>query len=156
MKGVVVVINKWDAIEKDTNTMHEYTKTVRSELKFMDYVPVIYISAKTGQRIHQVLPAAMEVAAARKHRLGTSELNQLIREAYERISPPSKGGKPLRIYYATQAEAEPPTFILFVNDPDLVHFSYERFLENRIRERVPFTGTPIRLVFRRRSERGSN
>lgn len=154
MKGVVVVINKWDAIEKETNTMIEYTKQVRSELKFLDYVPVIYISALTKQRVHLVLPTAMQVAAARKHRMGTSELNQVIREAYERISPPSKGGKPLRIYYATQAEAEPPTFILFVNDPDLVHFSYERYLENRIREHYPFIGTPLRLIFRRRSERG--
>ncbi len=154
MKGVVVVVNKWDAVEKDTNTMHEYTKTVRNQLKFLDYVPVIYISAKTGQRIHQVLPTALVVAQARKHRLGTSELNQLIRSAYESVSPPSKGGRPLRIYYATQAEAEPPTFILFVNDPDLVHFSYERYLENRIREHHPFTGTPIRLVFRKRGEQG--
>ena len=153
MKGVVVVVNKWDALEKDTNTMHEYTKRVREELKFLDYVPVIYISAKTGQRIHQVLPTALVVAQARKHRLGTGELNQLIRAAYEKISPPSKSGRPLRIYYATQAEAEPPTFILFVNDPDLVHFSYERYLENRIREHYPFSGTPIRLVFRKRGDR---
>jgi GTP-binding protein len=111
---------------------------------------VVYISALTGQRIGTVLPVAMQVAAARKHRMGTSELNGLIRDAYEKTQPPSKGGRPLRIYYATQAETEPPTFVLFVNDPDLVHFSYERFLENRIREHYAFTGTPIRLVFRMR------
>ncbi len=151
MKGVVVVVNKWDALEKDTYTMVTYTKQLREELKFLDYVPVIYISAMTGQRVHTVLPTALEVAEARRHRLGTSELNQVIRAAYERISPPSKGGRALRIYYATQVEAEPPTFIIFVNDPELVHFSYQRYLENQLRAHYPFTGTPIRLIFRPRS-----
>ena len=150
MKGVVVVVNKWDAIEKETNTMNEFTERIRTELKFLDYVPVIYISAKTGQRVGSVLPVALEVAEARKHRMGTSELNGVIRLAYDHIAPPGKNGRPLRIYYATQAEAEPPTFVLFVNDPDLVHFSYERYLENRIRDHYPFTGTPIRFVFRPR------
>ncbi len=153
MKGVVVVVNKWDALEKDTNTMIEFTKVIRMELKFLDYVPVIYISAKTGQRVGSVLPTAIEVAAARKHRLGTSELNTMIRTAYESVQAPSKNGRQLRIYYATQAEAEPPTFVLFVNDPELIHFSYERFLENRIREYYPFLGTPIRLVFRAAQQR---
>jgi GTP-binding protein len=151
MKGVVVVVNKWDALEKDTHTMNAFTQTIRTELKFLDYVPVLYISAKTGQRVGSVLAMAMEVAAARKHRLGTSELNNMIRTAYESIQAPSKNGRQLRIYYATQAEASPPTFVLFVNDPELIHFSYERFLENRIREHYPFLGTPIRLVFRPRS-----
>lgn len=150
MKGVVVVVNKWDALEKETNTMIEFTKQLRADLKFLDYVPVIYISAKTGQRVQTVLPTALEVAAARKHRMGTSELNHMIRDAYDKVPPPSKGGRPLRIYYATQAEAEPPTFVLFVNDKELVHFSYERYLENRIREHYPFVGTPIRLIFRNR------
>lgn len=150
MKGVVVVVNKWDVVEKDTYTMHEFTKQIRADLKFLDYVPVIYISALTKQRISTVLPTAMQVAAERKHRLSTSELNNLIRTAYENVPPPSKNGRPLRIYFATQAETEPPTFVLFVNDPDLVHFSYERYLENRIREHHPFVGTPIRLVFRMR------
>jgi GTP-binding protein len=143
MKGVVVVVNKWDAVEKDTYTMNEFTKRIRQDLKFLDYVPVVFISAKTGQRIGSVLPAAMQVAEARKHRMGTSELNNLIRLAYDNVPP-------LRIYYATQADTEPPTFVLFVNDPNIVHFSYERYLENRIREHYPFTGTPIRLVFRKR------
>jgi GTP-binding protein len=150
MKGVVVVVNKWDAVEKDTYTMNEFTKRIRQDLKFLDYVPVVFISAKTGQRIGSVLPAAMQVAEARKHRMGTSELNNLIRLAYDNVPPPSKNGRPLRIYYATQADTEPPTFVLFVNDPNIVHFSYERYLENRIREHYPFTGTPIRLVFRKR------
>ena len=150
MKGVVVVVNKWDAVEKETNTMIEFTKQIRADLKLLDYVPVVFISAKTHQRISTLLPTAMEVAAARKHRMGTSELNNLIRAAYDKVPPPNKGGRPLRIYYATQAETAPPTFVLFVNDPDLVHFSYERYLENRIREHNPFTGTPIRIIFRKR------
>jgi GTP-binding protein len=151
MKGVVVVVNKWDIVEKDSHTMVEYTKRVRGELKFLDYVPVIYISAKTGQRVHTVLPTALEVAAARRYRLGTSELNQLIREVYEKAPPPSRGGRPLRIYYATQADTEPPTFLIFVNDPEMIHFSYERYLENQIRAHYPLVGTPIRLVFRPRA-----
>jgi len=150
MKGVVVVVNKWDAVEKDSNTMVEFTRTIRNDLKFLDYVPVVYISALTGQRVGSVLPMALQVAEARKHRLGTSELNNLIRIAYDSIQAPSKNGRPLRIYYATQAETEPPTIVLFINDPELVHFSYERYLENRIREHYPFLGTPIRLVFRMR------
>jgi GTP-binding protein len=151
MKGVVVVVNKWDALEKDSHTMVEFTKQVRSDLKFMDYVPVLFISALTRQRVHLVLPTALEVAAARRHRLSTSEVNDLLRAAYDGISPPHKGGRPLRMYYGTQAEVAPPTFVIFVNDPDIMHFSYERYLENRIRERYPFPGTPIRLVFRPRS-----
>ena len=150
MKGVVVVVNKWDAVEKDTHTMNEFTQRIRTELKFLDYVPVVFISAKTGQRVSNLIPVALQVAAARQHRLGTSELNNLIRTVYDAVPAPSKNGRPLRIYYATQAETQPPTFILFVNDPNLVHFSYERYLENRIREHYPFTGTPIRLVFRMR------
>ena len=153
MKGVVVVVNKWDALEKDTHTMVSYTQRLREELKFMDYVPVLYISAKTRQRVSSVLPAAIEVANARRLRIPTSELNQIIRDAYDAITPPMRGGRPLRLYYATQVQVSPPTFVLFVNNPDLVHFSYERYLENRIRERVPFPGTPIRLLFRKRTER---
>jgi GTP-binding protein len=144
------VVNKWDAVEKDSNTMNDFTKKIRADLKFLDYVPVVYISAKTGQRVSNLLPTALQVAEARKHRMGTSELNNLIRTAYDNVPPPSNNGRPLRIYYATQAETQPPTFVLFVNDPDIVHFSYERYLENRIREHYPFTGTPIRIVFRMR------
>lgn len=150
MKGVVVVVNKWDAIEKDSNTMNEFTKKIRTDLKFLDYVPVVFISAMTGQRVSNLIPVALQVDEARKHRMGTSELNNLIRMAYDNVPPPSKNGRPLRLYYATQAETQPPTIILFVNDPNLVHFSYERYLENRIREHYPFTGTPIRIVFRMR------
>jgi GTP-binding protein len=147
-KGVVVVVNKWDAIAKDIHTMDQFIEKVRTDLKFLDYVPIIFISALTRQRIHTVLPTALDVAAACRQRLDTSDFNQILREAYDGASPPSRFGRPLRLYYGVQAEISPPTFIIFVNDPDLVHFSYERYLENQIRQRHPFTGTPIRLIFR--------
>jgi GTP-binding protein len=153
MKGVVVVVNKWDALDKDSNTMISYTKQLRDDLKFLDYVPVIYISALTKQRVHTVLPTALEVADARKKRIPTGQLNQIVRDAYDRISPPTRAGRPLRLYYATQVSVSPPTIVIFVNDPELVHFSYERYLENRIREQVDFPGTPIRILFRKRTER---
>ncbi|MBX3015132.1 MAG: ribosome biogenesis GTPase Der [Caldilineaceae bacterium] len=149
-KGVVVIVNKWDMIEKDEHTMVQFAKQVREELKFLSYVPVIFISAKTHQRVHQVLPTALDVIAARRHRLSTSELNQLLRDAYDHSMPPTKNGRHLRIYYGTQVEIEPPSFVIFINDPELVHFSYERYLENRIRAHYPFTGTPIRIFFRAR------
>jgi GTP-binding protein len=149
-KSAVVVINKWDALEKDSNTLHEYAKDVREALKFMDYVPVIFISAKTHQRIHQVLPTALRVAEARRHRLSTSEVNEFLRIAYDAAQPPSRQGRALRIYYGSQVETEPPTFVIFVNDDDLVHFSYERYLENRLRAYYPFEGTPLRFFFRAR------
>ena len=152
-KSVVVVVNKWDALEKDSYTMVEFTKQVRGDLHFLDYVPVIFISALTHQRIHTVLPTAMEVAAARRHRLSTSEVNDILRGAYDSTQPPSRQGRPLRLYYGTQVDVAPPTFAFFVNDPDLVHFSYARYLENQIRKRYEFLGTPIRLFFRPREGR---
>jgi GTP-binding protein len=152
-KSVVVVVNKWDALEKDSNTMVEYTRQVRQELKFLDYVPVLFISAKTKQRIHTVLPTALAVAAERYHRIPTSELNRLIQEAYDRTPPGSKLGRRLRIYYATQADVAPPTFILFVNDPELAHFSYQRYLENQLREYHPYLGTPLRIFMRKRTQK---
>lgn len=155
LKGVVVVVNKWDALEKDTHTMVNYTRQLREDLKFMDYVPVLYISAMTRQRVHTVLPAALEVADARQQRIPTGMLNQIVGDAYDRAPPAARGGRRLRIYYATQVRVSPPTFVLFVNDPDLAHFSYQRYLENRIREQVPFIGTPIRIIFRKRKERAN-
>ncbi|MBU6351074.1 MAG: ribosome biogenesis GTPase Der [Chloroflexi bacterium] len=149
-KSVVVLINKWDAIEKDNYTMAEYTATVREQLNFLSYVPVLFISAKTRQRVHKVLPAALQVVAGRRHRLSTGEVNQVLAEAYEAAQAPARQGRPLRMYYGTQTSNEPPTFVIFVNDKDLVHFSYERYLENRIRAHYPFEGTPIQLIFRSR------
>jgi GTP-binding protein len=151
-KGVVVVINKWDAVEKDTYTMNAFEAKVREDLKFLSYVPVLFISAKTTQRVHRVLPTAMEVVAARRHRLTTTEFNDLLRKAYDSSMPPSRNGRHLRMYYGTQVGTEPPTFVIFVNDPELVHFSYERYLENQIRAYYPFTGTPIRIYFRARKQ----
>lgn len=152
-KSVAVIINKWDAIEdKDTETMNRFTADVRQKLKFLDYVPVLFVSAKTKQRVSKVLPLAMSIAAQRNIRIPTSELNRILRDAMVAHPAPSRKGKPLKFLYATQAEVAPPTFIVFVNDKELVHFSYERFLENRIREAHPFEGTPIRLFFRSRDE----
>lgn len=152
-KSVVVVVNKWDLVEKDTYTMIEYTKRIRADLKFLDYVPVLFISALTGQRVNKVLPTALRVQKERLVRIPTSELNRIMMEAVARHSPPSKGGKRLKFYYATQAAVDPPTFVFFVNDTRLVHFSYERYIENQLRERYGFEGTPLRLSFRKRTSR---
>lgn len=151
-KSVVVVVNKWDAIEKDTYTMIEYTKQVRSDLRFLDYVPVLFISALTGKRVHQVIPTALEVQKERLVRIPTAELNRIVRDAVYRHRPPSKWGKRLKFYYATQAAVDPPTFVFFVNDRRLVHFTYERYIENQLRAHYPFTGTPLRLTFRNRGK----
>ena len=152
-KGVVVLINKWDAIEKDSHTMNPYAEKVREELKFLPYVPVHFISALTRQRVGKVLPSALEVAHARRHRLSTSEVNRVLHEAYNEGHPPSRQGHPLRIFYGTQIAVSPPTFVVFVNDVELVHFSYERFLENQFRTYFPFIGTPIKLIFRANDRR---
>jgi GTP-binding protein len=154
--SVVVLINKWDAVEKDTHTMIEYTKWVRETLRFLDYVPVLFISALTGQRVHKVVPTALAVHDARFRRIPTGELNRLVQDALARHAPPSKQGKRLKIYYASQPDVDPPTFVLHVNDPGLVHFSYERYLENRLREAHEFPGTPLRLIFRQRQRRGAD
>ncbi len=152
-KSCAVIVNKWDAVdEKDSNTINVYTDDIRHRMKFLDYVPVLFISATTRQRVSKVLPLATSIAAQRSVRIPTSELNRILRDAMVEHPAPSRKGKPLKFLYATQAETRPPTFIIFVNDKELVHFSYERFLENRIRAVYPFTGTPIRLFFRSRGE----
>jgi GTPase len=153
-KSVVVIVNKWDLVEKDTNTINDFTDRIRTELKFLDFVPVLFISAKTGQRVEKVLPLALQVQEERLRRMSTGELNRLLREAVAKNPP--KGGQRARLkfFYATQAGVNPPTFVFFVNDRSLVHFSYERYLENNIRARYGFLGTPLRLVFRSRGEKG--
>jgi GTPase len=151
-KSTVVVVNKWDAIEKDTYTMAEYTAQIRHELNFMDYVPLLYISAKTGQRVEQVMPLALRVQEERLLRLTTSALNRIIQKAQDEHPAPAHAGRGLRIYYGTQVRSDPPTFLLYVNDPKLAHFTYVRFLENRIRAEYPYTGTPIRIVMKARRE----
>lgn len=151
-KGIMVLVNKWDLIEKDGNTINDYTRAVRSELKFLEYVPLLFISALTRQRVNKVLDLAEKLQAERHVRIPTGELNRLVQEALVRHRAPSKVGKQLKVFYATQVAVAPPTFAFFVNDAELVHFSYERYLENQIRTHYPFEGTPIKLVFRNRSE----
>lgn len=149
-KSAVVLVNKWDAVEKDTYTMQAYTERIRRELNFMPYVPILFISALTGQRVDQVLPLALKVQEERLARLNTGQINRILVEAQERHAATSRTGRSLHIYYGTQVRSDPPTFLLFVNDPKLGHFTYLRYLENRIREVYPFTGTPIRLVLKAR------
>lgn len=150
-KSVAVIVNKWDAVEeKDSESTLRFTEEIRQTLKFMDYVPVLFVSALTRQRVSKVLPLAMAIAAQRKLRVPTGELNRLVRDALVAHPAPNRQGRQLKFLYATQAEVEPPTFVIFVNDKELVHFSYARYLENRIREAVPFEGTPLRLFFRSR------
>jgi GTPase len=149
-RSAVIVVNKWDVIEKDSNTMEEYTRAVRKELNFMDYVPVLFISAKTGQRAEQVLPMALRVQEERLVRIPTSELNRMLRDAVDKHAPPTHAGRKLRLYYASQVRTDPPTFVFHVNEPDLAHFSFRRYLENQIRKTYTFKGTPVFFSFRKR------
>jgi len=142
LKSTVVVVNKWDLIEKDTFTINEFTEHIRQELNFMDYVPMIFISAKTGQRVDKVLPLALRVQEERLVRLSTSQVNKIIQKAQDMHPAPSRTGRALRIYYGTQVRNDPPTFLLYVNNPELVHFTYLRYIENQFRNHYPFIGTP--------------
>jgi GTP-binding protein len=152
-RSVVIVVNKWDAIEKDEQSMNEFTDTLRQRFDFIAFAPILFISAKTGQRIHTVIPTAARVQEERLTRIPTSELNTLIRESLLKHAPPSHNGRRLKIYYGTQVRVDPPTFLFHVNDKELVHFSYERYLENQIREKYSFLGTPIKLSFRPRRKK---
>lgn len=151
-RSIIVLVNKWDLIEKDTYTMDAFTQRIRTELRFLDYVPVLFVSALTGQRVNKVLPLALQVYQERSRRIPTSELNRLLEDAIVRHPPPHKAGKELKFLYATQASVDPPTFVFFVNDLRLLHFSYERYLENQIRRLYGYIGTPLKLVFRPRSK----
>jgi GTP-binding protein len=151
--SVVVIVNKWDLVEKDTHTMVEYTRWLRAELNFMDYVPVLFVSALTGQRLGQVLETALRVQEERLVRIPTGPLNRLVRDAVERHYPRSRSGRRLKIYYVSQVAVDPPTFVFHVNDPDLLHFSYARYLENQIRAEFPYSGTPLRMSFRKRQRK---
>jgi GTP-binding protein len=146
MKSCVVLVNKWDTIEKDNYTMEDYTRHVRQQLNFMDYVPMLFISAKTGQRVDQVLQVALRVQEERLARITTSMLNRVLREAQDAHPAPSHAGRQMKIYYGSQVRTDPPTFVLNVNDTKLAHFSYMRYLENKFREAYGFLGTPIRIV----------
>ncbi len=149
-KSAVVVVNKWDAVEKDTYTMAEYTAKIQEDLKFMDYVPILFISAKTNQRVEQVMPMVIRVQEERLARLTTSQLNRIIQSAQDAHASPAHKGRSLRMYYGTQVRSDPPTFLIYVNDPSLAHFTYVRYLENSIRKEYDFIGTPIRVILRPR------
>jgi GTP-binding protein len=149
-KSAVVVVNKWDALEKDTYTMAEYTAKIKEDLKFMDYVPILFISAKTNQRVDQVMPMVIRVQEERLARLSTSQLNKTIQAAQDAHASPAHKGRSLRMYYGTQVRSDPPTFLIYVNDPSLAHFTYIRYLENCIRKEYNFIGTPIRVIMRPR------
>lgn len=147
-KSLVIVVNKWDAVTKDNNTILSFTEKVRERLHFIPYAPLIFISALSGQRIHQVIETANRIYEARHYRIPTSELNRLLRDAVQRHPAPMKGTRRLKLYFGTQVRTAPPVILIHVNDRKLVHFTYKRFIENRIRERFPFEGTPLRISFR--------
>jgi GTP-binding protein len=152
-KGVVVVVNKWDLVRNiDAGPAGSYAGMVRERLRFMDYVPVLFVSALSRQRIDKVLPEALKVAAQRRARIPTGELNRVMREGLMAHPAASRRGRQLKFLYATQVSVAPPAFVLFVNDADLVHFSYARYLENTLRAAHPFEGTPIKLIFRSRKQ----
>ncbi len=151
-KPSVIVMNKWDLIEKDTNTINKFEDKLREDLKFMDYFKSVYVSAKTGQRTEKIMAAVDKVYENAHLRIPTGTLNDLISDTVRANEPPSYNGRRLRVYYSSQVAVAPPTFVLFVNSEDLLHFSYERFLENTIRKAFDFSGTPIRIVVREKKE----
>ncbi|WP_342512225.1 ribosome biogenesis GTPase Der [Sporosarcina sp. FSL K6-1522] len=150
-KGVMIVVNKWDAVEKDDKTMNKLTAEIRDNFQFLDYAPIAFVSAKTKQRVHSLFDKITMISENHALRIQSSVLNEVVEDAVARNPAPSDKGKRLRIYYATQVAIQPPTFVVFVNEPELMHFSYERFLQNRLREAFGFEGTPIRLITRARS-----
>ena len=152
-KGVIIVVNKWDAIEKDNHTLEAYKKDVYEKLKYLSYAPIVFISAKTGQRVNKLFELINYVAEQNCMRIKTSVLNQVVNEAIAIVQPPSDKGRRLRIYYGTQVSTKPPTFVIFVNDKSLFHFSYERYLVNQIRKEFGLEGTPVRIIVREKSDK---
>ena len=154
-KGCVIAVNKWDAVEKDGNTMTAYRKKLEEEYSFMSYAPFLFLSAKTGQRIDRLFELIKHVANSNDMRIATGMLNDVLAQATARVQPPTDKGKRLKIYYMTQASTKPPTFVCFVNSAELFHFSYQRYLENRIRETFGLEGTPVRFIVRERGDKSS-
>ena len=152
-KGIILVVNKWDEYEKDTGTLEKYRKAIYEKLSYLLYAPVMFISAKTGQRVDKLFGMINDVAEQNAKRVTTSQLNQVINEAIAIVQPPSDKGKKLKIFYGTQASTKPPTFVIFVNSKDLFHFSYERYLVNQIRKEFGLQGTPIRIIVREKLEK---
>ena len=151
-KPSVIVMNKWDLIDKDTYTREQFERKLREDLKFMDYYKSLYVSAKTGKRADAVLPACKEVVAAARRRIQTGLLNEVLTEAIRISEPPARLGRKLKIYFITQVAVTPPTFVIKVNDPELMHFSYKRYIENALRKSFDFKGTPIRILISKNSE----
>jgi len=152
-KGVIIVVNKWDDVEKDNNTTEKYKKEIYERLSYLNYAPIIFISAKTGQRVNKLYELINEVAANNAMRMNTSVINQVLNEAIALVQPPTDKGKRLKIFYMTQASTKPPTFVVFVNDKELFHFSYERYLINQLRKEFGLKGTPIRIIVREKNEK---
>ncbi len=155
-KACIIAVNKWDAVEKDGNTMDKYRKKLMNDFSFMSYAPIIFISAKTGQRIERLYELIKYVDAQNAMRISTGKLNDILAAATARVQPPTDKGKRLKIYYMTQASTRPPTFVSFVNRKELFHFSYQRYLENQIREVFGLEGTPVRFVIREREDKSKN
>ncbi len=151
-KAAIIVVNKWDKVEKDTNTMNEYRKKLMNDFSFMPYAPILFISAKTGQRVERIFELIKFVHEQNTMRISTGKLNDILADASARVQPPSDKGKRLKIYYMTQASTKPPTFVCFCNNAELFHFSYQRYLENQIRSVFGLEGTPVRFVIRERGE----
>jgi len=151
-KAVIVAVNKWDLVEKDTNTMADMEKEILHDLKFMGYVPVLFLSALTGRRVSTVLGKVKEVVENYRRRIPTGVLNEALADAQMSLQPPMQSGRKLKIYYATQQSVCPPTFVLFINNQELLHFAYERYLENHLRKSFEFTGTPIRFILREKEK----
>ncbi|KAA6455312.1 MULTISPECIES: ribosome biogenesis GTPase Der [Bacillus] len=149
-KAVVIVVNKWDAVDKDERTMKEFEQNIRDHFQFLDYAPILFMSALTTKRIHTLMPAIIKASENHSLRVQTNVLNDIIMDAVAMNPTPTHNGQRLKIYYATQVAVKPPSFVVFVNDPELMHFSYERFLENRIRDAFDFEGTPIKIFARAR------
>ena len=152
-KGIIIVVNKWDEYEKGNGTLEQYKKDVYNKLSYLSYAPILFISAKTGQRVNKLFEMINSVASQNALRVSTSVLNQVLNEAIAIVQPPTDKGKRLRLFYMTQASTKPPTFVVFVNDKDLFHFSYERYLVNQIRKEFGLVGTPVRIIVRERMEK---
>jgi len=152
-KGIIIVVNKWDEYEKETGTMEKYKKEIYSKLSYLNYAPIIFISAKTGQRVEKLFELINNVNEQNSKRVTTSQLNEVINEAISIVQPPSDKGKRLKVLYGTQASIKPPTFVIFVNKKELFHFSYERYLVNQIRKEFGLEGTPIRIIVREKGEK---
>lgn len=151
-KAIMIIVNKWDLIEKDDKTMNVFTKNLKMKLSFIDYAPYLFISAKTGQRVNKVLEMAKECYESYSRRITTGVLNDVISNAVLKQEPPVTHGRRMKIFYTSQVDTKPPTFIFFVNDPEALHYSYERYLQNQLRENFNFKGTGIKLIFRERKE----